>query len=123
MNLAEFRRWAWECHRYRIPATGSSPGIRVPFLDNSLSFAKAGTGTGHRAEYGSLQQRRLTLWLRTRELIDPNQAADWIRIGETHDDGWLVNDGSGIRWVADPTDDWKALLASGFVAIRCGDAL
>lgn len=120
MNYTEFRRWAWDNHQYRISPHGDDEGIRAAWLHNYLRGSGGGTGSGHPATYGLLQQRRFAIWLRTRGLIDKMRVTEWIRAGEDKDIGWLVNDGTGVRWVADPEDEWKDLLGRGFVAIRCG---
>lgn len=120
MTYAEFRQWAWDTHRHRLHIDGDSEGLRAAWLNGSMKDSRAGTGSGNHARYGPLQQRRFAIWFRTRGIVDKMHVTEWIRAGEDKTTGWLVNDGTGVRWVANPEDEWKDLLTRGFVAIRCG---
>ena len=115
MTWAEFRQWAWDAYRYRLRE--STAGVDIVRI---WGTSRIRTGSGVPAVYTLRHQRRLGMWLRIRDLIDQRALASWLAACESYADGWLVNDGSGIRWVADPAPEWDRLLASGFVAVRCG---
>ena len=113
MTWAEFRQWAWARYRFRVPDSAAYGG-------GWRTVHTGRPGSGNRTIYGIVQQRRLATWLRLRDLIDKRVLTSWLAASESYVDGWLVNDGSGIRWVADPALERSELLASGFVAVRCG---
>lgn len=126
MTWAEFRVWARGALDYEIepyPPFGAGPAWRAIWGDgDSYPFqsARTFTGSGYPAEYGPVQQRRLAIWVRGRSILNRDVMAEWLKHGEVHDDGWLVNDGEGIRWVADPEEEALDLLRRGFVAVKCG---
>lgn len=125
MTWAEFRAWALDVHHFRFPryVAGTGAAWRAIWGVDGFHAAGSGTGTGHPAEYGPVQRRRFAVWLRARKLIKQTRLREWLAAGEPYDDGWLVDDGTGIRWVADPTDEWKDLIRSGFIAVKCGVGL
>lgn len=122
MTWAEFRQWAWTVHHFRFPlyTAGTGAAWRAIWGLNGFHAAGTGTGIGHPAHYGPVQQRRFAVWLRARKVIRQTRLFEWLAAGEPYDDGWLVDDGTGIRWVADPTEEWKDLIRSGFIAVKCG---
>lgn len=120
MTWEDFRKWAWEVYRFRL-TDGSDLAWRwIWHRGGSVQDGRAGTGSGHYVTYGPVQQRRFALWLRARSLVHVFLLADWVKAGEDYDDGWLVNDGGGIRWVADPEAEALELVRRGFIAIKCG---
>lgn len=119
MTFKEFQHWAWESFGYRVASADGGSGFRVPWMTNSLSFGKPGTGQGHHADYGPVQQR-LAIWLRARHLVDEKRIGQWIKAGEHHDTGWLINQGGGIWWTENPEDVAHDLIQTGFIAVRCG---
>lgn len=128
MTWAEFRDWALSALGYHIdpyPFPSSAPGAawRAIWGDGeSYPFASARTltGSGNPAIYGLVQQRRLAIWIRGRSFLNKDVMAEWLKHGEVYHDGWLVNDGEGIRWVADPEPEVLDLIRRGFVAVKCG---
>lgn len=116
MRYREFRQWAWEHLGYRLPV--AADGTYWERLWGRPRTGRAGAGNGHYAEYTAVQQQRLAFWLRARDLIDNKVLAEWTDMGSRYSDGWIVNDGGGIRWELQP--DWLALADRGVVAVRCG---
>lgn len=115
MSYGEFRKWALANHGIRLSHVGDGAFQNALWPDGG-----AGTGTGHPASYGVRERRRLVCWVRIRGLIEKMRHREWLDEAEYHDTGWLVNDGSGVRWVADPTSESTELILRGFVAIRLG---
>jgi hypothetical protein len=124
MTWRQFRAWAWEALNYRIdlyPPHGNGPAWRAIWGDDGpFRTSRTDTGSGNQAVYGPIQQRRLVLWIRGRHLVDKLQLASWLNFGQSYDDGWLVNDGRGLRWVADPETEALELTRRGFIAVKCG---
>jgi hypothetical protein len=104
MTWREFRKWVADESGYvmgRVPR--GADWLRLwSSKQSNIGDARTGTGSGRPAEYGITQQRRFVAWFRLHGLIEKVHIASWLDAAEIHDDGWLVNDGSGIRWVADP---------------------
>lgn len=121
MNWAEFRRWAWEVYGYPMPYDSSRTSARYAMW-NVVPGKRGvlGSGTGIEAEYGVIQRRRFAAWLRCRTLIEHPKIGKWLDQAEDYADGWLVNDGSGIRWIEHPELEAHDLVSKGFVAIKCG---
>lgn len=126
MTWAEFRTWAREALDYEVtlyPPFGVGAAWRAIWGDGEaypFASARTLTGSGYPAIYGPVQQRRLALWIRGRTLLSKDVMAKWLRAGQDLDDGWLVNDGAGVRWVTDPESEALDLIRRGFIAIKCG---
>lgn len=120
MTWGEFRKWAWLRHKWRLPPDSAHSSVRYVVWTKPPHRGRTLTGSGHFADYGVVQQRRLSVWLRTKGLINTSKISAWLDAAELHADGWLVNDGAGIRWIADPEKEAYQLVARGFVAVRCG---
>lgn len=124
MTWAEFQHWSLEALGYRIQGYWPrAPGAAWRAIWGSgthFMLSRTETGSGNFAVYGPIQQRRLALWLRARTLVAPKLLNRWLDAGENLDSGWLVNDGSGIRWVDNPAIEATDLLRRGFIAVKCG---
>lgn len=122
MNWGEFRAWAWDTYRYRF--TYNAQGSEWKRLWSSgqanVHRGSANVGSGHSAMYGLAQQRRLAMHLRIRDLIAAEHLAAWLDAAEQHANGWLVNDGDGLRWVRHPEKEASMLAGRGFIAVKCG---
>lgn len=84
--------------------------------------ARAGVGTGHSADYGPRERRRVTAYLQIRDLVSSRRQAEWLRLAGHHWYGWLFDDGTGLRWVdsvAPMMESWRA--GRAVVSIRCGE--
>lgn len=123
MNWSEFRHWCYDTYRFQVKQTyGRTTVWAVVNQTPEVSrwYARNGKGSGHEAVYGLREQHRFAVWLRLRDLVDGVVMNGWLTASESHTSGWLVNDGSGIRWVAEPEKEAHQLVARGFVAVRCG---
>lgn len=113
MTFAEFRQWAWECHRYRISDDD--------LVERRAVWGRRGVASGdYRANYTMVEQRRFAFWLRARPLIHQFHLYEWLDHAEKHDTGWLINQGDGIWWTENPETVAHDLIQTGFIAIRCG---
>lgn len=122
MNWSEFRQWATSRYGYQFGWLIPSGSEWRAIWGRGTPFEKsrANTGKGNPAEYGVIQQRRFAVWLRARDIVSVAVLHRWIDLGENRPEGWLVNDGSGIRWVAHPEREAHQLVERGFVAVKCG---
>lgn len=128
MTWAEFRKWALDALGYHIAygwGTSTTAAWKAVWgSDRGLKYAKTATRSGKNAVYGNREKLRLAAWLRAQDLVNPKLLAGWLTAAESHDDGWLINTGSGIRWISH--DDLLAqapgIAARGLplVGIRCG---
>lgn len=122
MTWAEFRQWALERHGCNIPAAGGGGWLSIVFRPGTRH-----RGSGYDVNYGIEQQRRLAAWLRGRDLFGSKASMNvqvWLAAAQYYDDGWLINTGSGIRWIShdDLLAQAPAIHAKGLplVGIRCG---
>lgn len=119
MTWAEFCQWVWERHGHRLEYTATGAVWRVIWQRRGARL-----GSGHPAVYTAVHQRRYSTWIRLRDLVTHDNQHPWIDASESHDDGWLINTGDGIRWISH--DDLLAqapgIAARGLplVGIRCG---
>lgn len=120
MTYPEFRAWAWKTFGYRIRSDPARVDTVWRTLWGGAKSGRAGTGPGNYAVYSEVQQRRFAMWWRARDLVHPYYLSDWLTRSESESDGWLLNDGGGIRWVADPEAEALELVRRGFIAIKCG---
>lgn len=128
MTWAEFRRWAWNTYGYRIkggstvldPAWRPIIGLGKAHYSGQHANAATRTGSGKSFYYDEGHQLRFAFWLRAKGLLANKVLYDWLDAAERYNYGWLVNDGSGLRWLAQPQRQAQRLVGRGFVAVKCG---
>ena len=116
LNRGEFVAWGLAQYGLRLEPIGTG-SIWLALWGKK----GAQTGSGYPATYTEVHQRRLAMWMRCRHVVAREVLADWLDASESHSNGWLVNDGTGIRWYETISSSlFSRLLRSGFVAIPCG---
>ena len=125
MGWGEFSRWARDRWGMPLPPRpGPGPTYRAAWSQVGVAAdrAQAGTGNGHPAEYGPPQRRRVACYARMAPMLSKNSLAHWLVLAAEHGDGYLMDDGSGVRWVPDLEPIQAAYVAGlAVAAMRCGE--
>ena len=128
MGWAEFAQWAHDHHGLPIPDARrgftQGPTYRAAWAvpGTNIDRAGPGTGTGRPARYGPAERRRVACWARMRPHVAHGRIARWLAQAAEHADGYLMDDGSGVRWVSS-LEPIRAAIAAGraVAAVRCGE--